>query len=93
MSALSSINAAAVIVAIPEALPRNVRSAGLSIVYALSVSIFGGSTNYVINKLIAITGDKLSPAYYLVAFSVIGTVAALLMPETRGKDIEADVEA
>ena len=43
MSALSSINAAAIIVAIPEALPREVRSAGLSIVYALSVSIFGGS--------------------------------------------------
>ncbi len=93
MSALSSINAAAVIVAIPEALPRNVRSAGLSIVYALSVSIFGGSTNYVINKLIAITGDKLAPAYYLVAFSVVGTIAATLMRETRGKDIEADTEA
>ena len=93
LSALSSINAAAVIVAIPEALPRNVRSAGLSIVYALSVSIFGGSTNYVINKLIATTSDKLAPAYYLVAFSVVGTVAAYLMRETRGKDIEADVEA
>ncbi len=93
MSALSSINAAAVIVAIPEALPRNVRSAGLSIVYALSVSIFGGSTNYVVNKLIAITGDKLSPAYYLVAFSIVGTIAAFLMRETRGKDIEANVEA
>ena len=93
LSALSSINAAAVIVAIPEALPRNVRSAGLSIVYALSVSIFGGSTNYAVNKLIAISGDKLSPAYYLVVFSIVGTIAAFLMRETRGKDIEADVEA
>ena len=54
-SALSSINAAAIIVGIPEALPRAVRSAGLSIVYALSVSIFGGSTNYLVNKLIAVT--------------------------------------
>ena len=55
MSALSSINAAAIIVAIPEGLPREVRSAGLSIVYALSVSIFGGSTIYIVNKLIAST--------------------------------------
>jgi MFS family permease len=91
MSALSSINAAAVIVAIPESLPRAVRSAGLSIVYAFSVSIFGGSTNYVVNKLIAISGDKLAPAYYLVAFSVVGTIAALLMPETRGKDLDVDI--
>ena len=90
LSALSSINAAAIIVAIPEALPRAVRSAGLSIVYALSVTIFGGSTNYLVNKLIAVSGDKLMPAYYLVAFSVVGTVAALLMPETRGRDLDAE---
>lgn len=93
LSALSSINAAAIIVAIPESLPRAVRSAGLSIVYAFSVSIFGGSTNYVVNKLIALTGDKMAPAYYLVAFSVVGTIAALLMPETRGRDLTADSEA
>jgi len=93
LSALSSINAAAIIVAIPEALPRAVRSAGLSIVYAFSVSIFGGSTNYVVNKLIALSGDKLAPAYYLVAFSIVGTVAAFLMPETRGRDLEANAEA
>ena len=85
MSALSSINAAAIIVAIPEALPREVRSAGLSIVYALSVSIFGGSTNYLVNKLIASTGDKLAPAYYLVGFSIVGTIAAFLLPETKGR--------
>ena len=87
MSALSSVNAAAIIVGIPEALPRSVRSAGLSIVYALSVSIFGGSTNYIVNKLIAVTGDRLAPAYYLVAFSVVGTIAAALLPETRGRNI------
>lgn len=86
MSALSSINAAAIIVGIPEALPRAVRSAGLSIVYALSVSIFGGSTNYIINKLIVVSGNKLVPAYYLVAFSIVGTIAAILLPETRGKN-------
>lgn len=93
MSALSSINAAAIIVGIPEALPRAVRSAGLSIVYAFSVSIFGGSTNYIVNKLIAVSGNKLAPAYYLVAFSIVGTVAAMLLPETRGKDLDGDVDA
>ncbi len=89
LAALSSINAAAIIVAIPESLPRAVRSAGLSIVYALAVSIFGGSTNYVVNKLVAVSGDKLMPAYYLAAFSVLGTVAAWMMPETRGRDLDA----
>ena len=90
LSALSSINAAAVIVAIPESLPRRVRSAGLSVVYALAVTIFGGSTNYLVNKLIAVSGDKLMPAYYLAALSAVGTIAAMLMPETRGRDLDAD---
>ena len=89
LSALSSINAAAIIVAIPESLPRAVRSTGLSIVYALSVSIFGGSTNWVVNKLIAVSGDPLSPAYYLAAFSVLGTLAAALMPETASRRLDA----
>ena len=90
MSALSSINAAAIIVAIPESLPRAVRSAGLSIVYALAVSIFGGSTNYLVNKLVAMTGDKMMPAYYLAGFSVVGTVAALMLPETRGRRLDGE---
>ncbi|AWN52466.1 MFS transporter [Methylobacterium sp. 17Sr1-1] len=88
LSALSSINAAAIIVGIPESLPRAVRSSGLAIVYALAVSVFGGSTNYVINWLIAATGDRMAPAYYLAAFSLIGTVAAWWLPETRGRDLE-----
>jgi MFS family permease len=87
MSALSSINAAAIIVGIPESLPRTVRSTGLSIVYALSVSIFGGSTNYIVNKLIAVTHDELAPAYYLVAFSIVGTLAAMRMSETKGSSL------
>ncbi len=91
LSALSSINAAAIIVGIPESLPRSVRSTGLSLVYALSVSIFGGSTNFLINWLVTTTGDRLAPAYYLAAFSLVGTIAAMMLPETRGRDLDAEV--
>ncbi len=90
LSALSSINAAAIIVGIPEALPRSVRSTGLALVYALSVSIFGGSTNFMINWLVTATGDRLAPAYYLAAFSLVGTIAALMLPETRDRDLDAE---
>lgn len=87
LSALSSISTAAIIVAVPEALPRNVRSAGLSIVYALSVSLFGGSAPWLVTKLIAVTGDKVAPAYYLAATSLIGAIAAFFLPETRGRTL------
>ena len=88
LSALSSISTAAIIVAVPEALPRNVRSAGLSIVYALAVSLFGGSAPWLVTKLIATTHDKLMPAYYVAATSLIGAIAAYLLPETRGRSLD-----
>ena len=87
-AALTSLGSAGTIVGIPEALPRTVRSAGLSIAYALAVTLFGGSTQWVLNKLIAVTDDKLAPAYYLAATGIIGALAALMLPETRGKPLD-----
>jgi hypothetical protein len=33
----------------------------------------------------------MAPAYYLAAFSLVGTLAALMLPETRGRDLDAEV--
>ena len=85
---LTSLASAGSIVGIPEALPRAVRSAGLSIVYAFAVTVFGGSTQWIINKLIVVTGDKLAPAYYLALTGLVGGAAALMMPETKGKRLD-----
>jgi MFS family permease len=82
ISALSSICSSAGIVAIPESFPRAVRSAGLAISYAFSVSIFGGTTQLVVTWLIKVTGDPLSPAYYLLAASMLGVIAPFFMQET-----------
>ena len=88
ISTLTSFSGAASIVGIPEALPRAVRCAGLSISYAISVTLFGGSAQWVVNKLIALTGDPMSPAYYLTLVSALGAVAAFGMPETRGRSLD-----
>ena len=39
-------------------------------------------------KLIALTGDKVAPAYYLAATSLIGAVAAFMLPETKGRSLD-----
>ena len=87
ITTLTAFASAGSITGIPEALPRQVRSAGLALAYALSVTLFGGSTQWVITKLIAVTGGRLAPAYYLAAVSVIGAIAAALMPETKGREL------
>ncbi len=82
MSALNSLGAVALVV-ITECFPKSVRSAGLSTVYALAVTVFGGTTQLVVTWLIHATGDPLAPAWYLIASSAIGVVAILMIAETK----------
>ena len=82
MAMLTALGAVAIVI-IPESFPRSVRSAGLSTVYALAVTIFGGTTQFVVAWLIHWTGDPLAPAWYLAASSLIGIAAILMVPETR----------
>src|SRR5262249_28889940 len=52
-----------VIVAITESFPRHIRSGAVALVYAFAISIFGGSTQFVIKLLISKTGNPLAPAF------------------------------
>ena len=61
-----------------EQFPVDVRAIGVSLSFSTAVSIFGGLAPLVATSLIALTGDPLSPSYYLVvtaAFSVIALTA------------------
>jgi MFS family permease len=88
LAGLGAISAAASLVVIPELLPRRVRATGLSIAYALGVSLFGGTTQFIITYLIAVTGDPTSPAWYVTITSLITAAAMLALPETRNRVLE-----
>jgi MFS family permease len=66
-SILSSLSAAAAMVAIVQVFPNAVRGSGTSISYAASVSLFGGTTQFVIAWLIGVTGSPYAPALYVIA--------------------------
>jgi MFS transporter, MHS family, citrate/tricarballylate:H+ symporter len=70
------------IVALTEALPRKIRSASLAIIYAVAISVFGGVTQPAVTWLLHVTGNLLTPAYYLFAANIVGIVAMLVMRET-----------
>ncbi|HEX7694977.1 MAG TPA: MFS transporter, partial [Sphingomonas sp.] len=72
----------AVLVHITEDFPVRVRSGALSIVYALAISIFGGSTQFVVAWLTGVTGSPLAPAWYMAAAAAIGVVALWFARET-----------
>ena len=50
--------------------------------YALAISVFGGSTQFVIAWLTEWSGDPMAPAWYMLVALIIGLVAMILMRET-----------
>lgn len=87
MSALGSLSSAAVIVAVPESLPASVRASGLSVAYAFAVTVFGGTTQFVLAWLIGVSHNPLSPAWYMIGSGILGIIAMGLMPETKGRPL------
>lgn len=62
-----------------EVFPKAVRSAGLSISYAIAVTVFGGSTQLIIAWLIETLQDPLVPAWYQIGANLISLVAIMLI--------------
>ena len=82
LALLTAMTGSASLVTIPEHFPSHVRALGLSIAYAVGVTVFGGTTQFVITWLIAATGNPAAPALYVVVTSLITLVAILKMRET-----------
>ena len=82
LNTLAALGSTPVIVTLTELLPRSVRSGAVAMVYAFAISIFGGSTQFTITKLLDITGNPLAPAYYWTGAVVIGLVAMILVKES-----------
>ncbi|MDA3913779.1 MFS transporter [Oleiagrimonas sp.] len=82
LAVASTLSTATVLVAITESLPQRVRSGALALIYALAISVFGGSTQFIVAWLTRFTGDPLAPAWYMIAGVIFGLLAILQMPET-----------
>lgn len=84
-AALASIQTAAgstALVAITEWLPRRARAGGFGLIYATSIAVFGGSTQFMTAWLSRLTGDALVPAWYMLGGIVVGLLALSQLPET-----------
>jgi len=88
-SLLTGLGFAAALAAMTELFPNEVRASGVSISNAVAVSVFGGTTQYVIAWLIGTSGNALAPAYYVILTSAISLWAMFQLPETFNRDIRA----
>jgi len=69
----------AMVAALTEVMPAEVRVAGFSLAYSLATAIFGGMTPVISTYLIEKTGDKAAPAYWLSVAAACGLVGAVLL--------------
>jgi MFS family permease len=68
--------------ALTESLPKHIRGRAVATLYAVSIAVFGGTTQLVITWLIHVTGNPLAPAWYLVVATLVGQIAMLLILES-----------
>ena len=74
LGCVSTLSSATVIVSITEALPARVRSGGIALIYALAISVFGGSAQFSVAWLIRATGNPLAPAWYMFCGVIVGLI-------------------
>ena len=93
LNAAYSLRMGSFFAAFIESLPPRIRSGGFGTVYALSVAIFGGTTQLVVTWIIHVTGSAVAPAWYLIGFTLIGQIAYMLYPETAPVRLRAKAGA
>lgn len=63
-----------------ETFPVHVRSTGASIIYNFGVAIFGGLSPFITGTLVAVTGSKFAPFYYLGGCLALTLIGLMILP-------------
>jgi MFS transporter, MHS family, citrate/tricarballylate:H+ symporter len=69
----------AMIVALTEIVPRDVRTTGFSLAYSLATALFGGFTPLVATWLIDQTGNQAAPGWWLAFAGLMGLAATIIV--------------
>lgn len=89
LSFMYGIYNGAMIVALTEVMPVEVRVAGFSLAYSLATAVFGGFTPVISTALIHATGDKAAPGFWLSFAAACALGATLALYRRRGVTVAA----
>ena len=83
LSFMYGIYNGAMIVALTEVMPVQVRVAGFSLAYSLATAVFGGFTPAISTAAIHMTGDKAAPGYWMSFAAVCALLATFALYRRR----------
>ena len=69
----------AMVVALTEIMPVEVRTTGFSLAYSLATATFGGFTPAACTYLIHVLGNQAAPGIWLSGAAVLGLIATLVL--------------
>jgi MHS family proline/betaine transporter-like MFS transporter len=72
---------------LPAMFPTAVRYRSMGLAYNVALAVFGGTTPLIIEALTQGTGSSMAPAYYLMAFAVVGAVTVGFVRESAGRPL------
>lgn len=78
---------------LPEMFPKHVRVSGMSLVYSVGVALFGGFSPFISTWLVNATGNKLAPAWYLLAMTLVSLIGLYSLKDHTGRDIDKPAHA
>jgi MFS transporter, MHS family, proline/betaine transporter len=75
---------------IPSLFDTGVRFTGMALSYNVSVALFAGTAPMINSWLIQATGNRMIPAFYLVAAAIVGVVALAACKDRTGQPMRGD---
>ncbi|WP_392562004.1 MFS transporter [Orbus sturtevantii] len=88
LAILIAVNSVPSLIVCAEIFPSKIRATGLSVVYSLSVAIFGGFAQMIVTGLAHWMNDLRAPAYYVIATVAISLIGVFMFKETAGKALK-----
>ena len=88
LAVLLALQTAPVITMLPELFPKAVRTTGMSVVYGLGISVFGGFAQFFVTWLLHVTGNPMAPAWYLMVTVTLSTVVLFWIQDRTGHVID-----
>jgi len=82
MAPLLALGSSVTVTFLAESMPPPIRSGGIGIIYAVAITVFGGSASFVVAWLTDVTGSPLAPGWYMAAALAIGVCAMFAVRET-----------
>jgi MFS family permease len=81
----------AMVVALTEIMPVEVRTSGFSLAYSLATAMLGGFTPALCTYLIHITQNRAAPGLWMSFAAVLGLIASLVIPRSENAIAEVNL--